>query len=256
MRPLVATFLFLFATESSYAQPARQSDLDEIRAAQRVILERLEVIQRQLDSLTTIVGMPRPAPVVTASPKGTLESVSVRDTRTQGSEMARVGIAVFSDFQCPHCSRFFADALPKLLSEYIESGRLLLSFRHLPSASHPHAFMAANAAECAGDQGKFWQMHDELFKEQALIGAERLRYYASSLDLDRSPFDECLTEGGAPRVRRDLTLAATLKVAATPTFLIGMLGRDGVLRVTETVSGYRTYDDLRGVIERVFKGIN
>jgi protein-disulfide isomerase len=83
-----------------------------------------------------------------------------------GNPNAPVKIVEFSDFECPFCRRFYQDTFPQLKKEYIDTGKVALYYRHLPLPMHPNAKPFANAAECANEQGKFWQMHDQIFKEQ------------------------------------------------------------------------------------------
>lgn len=85
-----------------------------------------------------------------------------------GKKSAKVTIVEFSDFQCPFCKQFFTDTLSQLTKEYIDTGKVKLYYRQFPLTSiHPNAQIAAEAAECANEQGKFWEFHDILFTNQA-----------------------------------------------------------------------------------------
>ena len=83
-----------------------------------------------------------------------------------GDKNAKVTIVEFSDLECPFCRRFFLDTFPQLKKEYIDTGKAVFYFRHFPLSFHPLALPFANAAECANDQGKFWEMHDKIYNEQ------------------------------------------------------------------------------------------
>lgn len=83
-----------------------------------------------------------------------------------GNPNAPVVIIEFSDFECPYCNRFFKETLPQIKKEYIDTGKVVLYYRHYPLPFHPSATPMAIASECANDQGKFWEMHDKMFKEQ------------------------------------------------------------------------------------------
>lgn len=84
-----------------------------------------------------------------------------------GDQNAKITIVEFSDFQCPFCESFFTSTFPELKKNYIDTGKVKLAFRHYPLTSiHPNAETAHNAAECANEQGKFWEYHDLLFKNQ------------------------------------------------------------------------------------------
>ncbi len=84
-----------------------------------------------------------------------------------GNDDAKITIIEFSDFQCPFCKQFYTDTLPQLKSEYLDTGKAQLTFRHYPLTSiHPNAETAHRASECANEQGKFWEYHDLLFETQ------------------------------------------------------------------------------------------
>ena len=83
-----------------------------------------------------------------------------------GDKNARVTIVEFSDFECPFCRRYFTDTYPQLKKEYIDTGKVVMYYRHYPLPFHPLAQPFAIASECANEQGKFWEFHDKIFKEQ------------------------------------------------------------------------------------------
>ena len=88
------------------------------------------------------------------------------DDRILGDEKAPVTIVEYSDFQCPFCRSFFEGSYAEIKKEYIDTGRVRLVYRHWPLDFHPMAQPSARAVECASEQGKFWQMHDAIFREQ------------------------------------------------------------------------------------------
>lgn len=85
---------------------------------------------------------------------------------TLGNDKAKVTMVEFSDLQCPFCRQFFTTAYPQIKKDYIDTGKIQFAYRHLPLTSHPLARPFANASECANEQGKFWEMHDLIFKKQ------------------------------------------------------------------------------------------
>jgi protein-disulfide isomerase len=128
----------------------------------------------------------------------------------------------FSDFQCSFCRKFWKETLPKIEAEYINTGKVRFVYRHL-IALGPFSEAAAQAAECAGEQGKFWPYHDILFERAGGLGftAARLKEYAGGLGLDRKGFDACLASGRhRDRIRQETEVARYLGATGTPTFLI------------------------------------
>jgi protein-disulfide isomerase len=144
--------------------------------------------------------------------------VPVDDDPSLGPEDAPITIIEFSDFECPFCQRFHREVFGRLLSAYPNEIRFV--YRDFPLTSiHPNAFPAAEAANCARDQGAFWEFHDRLFTEG--LGDKAYRRYASELGLDMDAFETCIRERRyKDEVQADLTFAANLGVRSTPTFFI------------------------------------
>ncbi len=136
----------------------------------------------------------------------------------RGPRTAAVTMVEFSDFQCPYCSRAAA-TIRQLQQAYPKDLRIV--FRHYPLPGHPNAPKAAEAAECAREQGKFWEMHDKLFETQKNLELPELKKRAAELGLNAQPFAQCLDSGKhAPRVKKDAAEGDGYGVKATPTFFI------------------------------------
>lgn len=134
-----------------------------------------------------------------------------------GDASAPVTIVEFADFQCPYCSRAAA-TVHRVLAAY--PGKVRLVFRHLPLSFHPLAPRAAEAAACADEQGRFWEMHDALF-DSSELEPDALKAHATALGLDSARFDECLDSGRtAAVVKRDVDAAHALGISGTPAFFI------------------------------------
>lgn len=167
------------------------------------------------------------------------EPISIDGAPIKGRPDAPIAIVEFSEFQCPFCATFVSDTLPSLLRSYVDTGKAFLVFQHLPLESiHPLAFDAAVAAECANEQGQFWQMHDALFRIQKGLKPTSFAEQAERLGLDERDYDECIEQATAPdRVRVSLARAKELSVTATPTFFLGRRQVDGRIKVMRRVSG-------------------
>ena len=104
---------------------------------------------------------------------------------SRGKADARVTIVEFTDYQCPFCSRYVRETYPQLDKEYVQTGKVKYVLRDLPlEAIHPLAMKAAEAAHCAGEQGKYWEMHDRLFANQTELARTDLAKHAQALGLD------------------------------------------------------------------------
>jgi protein-disulfide isomerase len=142
----------------------------------------------------------------------------------RGNPAAKVIVIEFSDFQCPFCQRHKTETEPTLDKNFVATDKVLWVFKHFPLNIHPQAEPAAVAAECAADQGKFWEMNDLLFSTVAQWSLSEpnpvFGELAKQLGLDTSKFDTCLTAGDAlKRVQSDMSDGAPF-VQGTPTFIL------------------------------------
>jgi protein-disulfide isomerase len=153
-----------------------------------------------------------------------------------GGADAPVTVVVFSDFQCPAC-RLLADNLGTLRAKY--PGRIAVVYRHFPLPNHPFAMAAAQASECAAQQGRFEAYHNALFREQNAIGDTSWTRFAARAGVpDLASFERCTSETQrSAALARDLTDAKRLGVMATPTLLINGLRLDGTPPFN-TLEGY------------------
>jgi protein-disulfide isomerase len=145
--------------------------------------------------------------------------VSAEGAFAQGPKDAPVTIIEFSDFQCPFCSRVVG-TLKEVVRRYPRQVRL--AYRDFPIAGlHPKAQKAAEAARCAGEQGKFWEYHDRLFESQAQATIADFKRFAEQLKLDGNSFAACLDSGKhAATVQSDVQEGTDLGITGTPTFFI------------------------------------
>ncbi|OHA08728.1 MAG: hypothetical protein A3B37_02660 [Candidatus Sungbacteria bacterium RIFCSPLOWO2_01_FULL_59_16] len=139
-----------------------------------------------------------------------------------GDPSAPVAIIEFSDFQCPFCARFFSDAEPRIIDTYVKTGKVKFIYRDFPLSSiHAEAQKAAEAGECADEQGKFWLYHDLVFRRQSQLGVENLKAWAAELGFNTQQFNSCLDSGKyAAEVAKDFSDGQAAGVRGTPTFFI------------------------------------
>jgi len=165
----------------------------------------------------------RPAPTQIADFKA-LED----DDPFIGKENAPVTIIEFSDFQCPFCRRFYTQTLPQIKSQYIDTGKVKFVYRDYPLSFHPSAQIAAEAGECAEEQGKFWELHDKIFDEQGKQGSGTVQFtvtdlkqWAADIGLDTGKFNECVDSGKyTSEVQKDFADGSAAGVTGTPGFVI------------------------------------
>jgi protein-disulfide isomerase len=172
---------------------------------------------------------PTPAAPQPAAPPTRVESISLDGAITKGKQGAPVRMVEFSDFQCPFCKRHFDNTLEQIEKEYVSTGKVQYVYKHYPLDFHPNAKSAAVAAECANEQGKFWEYHDVLFEKQtewetqdANASATTFKTFATDLKLDTNKFNSCLDANKyEEKVDKELQEGSTYGVSGTPTFYIG-----------------------------------
>jgi protein-disulfide isomerase len=159
----------------------------------------------------------------------------------RGDPVGRVTLVEYGDFQCPYCG----DAYPVVRELLARYDWLRFVFRHMPLPDlHPRAPAAAEAAEAAAAQGRFWEMHDRLFEHQHALSDEALRDHAAALDLDLERFDRELREGiHRARVDEDYASGAGSGIPSTPRFFV-----NGAIHL-----GSAAEPELRRVIEAEFR---
>jgi protein-disulfide isomerase len=194
-------------------------------------------------------GQPGQQPPVPAEP------ISLDGVTVKGDRRAKVAVIEYSDFQCPYCGKFATEVLPTLEEKYVRPGKLLVAFRHLPLPIHAMAQKAAEAAECAGRQGRFWDMHDLLFQDPRQLAELNLRDRAATLGLNAEQFDTCLKGEASGKVRADAESGRRLAIGGTPAFLIGTVRPDGRVKVTERFSGARPVATFEAVIDNALASV-
>jgi len=165
-------------------------------------------------------------PVIIPKALDKISGVSAEDDDVLGNPSAPITIVEFTDYQCTFCKKYYSDNFELIKKDYVETGKVKYVVRDFPLDEHPQAMLAAGAAECAGEQGKYWEMHDRLF-----IGQEEWSYqngalgtfksYAASLKLDTATFDKCLDTGKYDtEIAKDIVDGETYTVKSTPTIFI------------------------------------
>ena len=252
---LVAASLFLsFQPGSTQSSPGSAQSSDELRSLRKEI-EALKEGQGKLqkdvqDIKALLQGGRAGAPSAPSQPVNMV--LTLDGDPVKGDKSAPVVLVEFTDYQCPFCARHVRDTMPQIEAEYVKTGKLRYVTREFPLESiHPQAFKASEAALCAGDQGKYWEMHARLFANQRALAPGQLASHAQAVGLDEAKFTQCL-EGGTKgaKVRKDLADGAKAGVTGTPAFFIGVT--DGAnVKVTRTVKGAHPFAAFKEAIDSI-----
>ncbi len=190
--------------------------VEQLRGSITQFIER----NRDAQNLAILVDELRksgPAVKVSLDPPRYTVALAAHDP-SRGPVDAPITIVEFSEYQCPFCGRV-TPTLKALEQKY--AGKVRIVFKDFPLQNHAQAPKAAEAAHCAGDQGKYWELHDQMFSNQQQLQIADLRKYAGAVGLDQTRFDRCLESGThAANVQADVDLGSQIGVQSTPTLYI------------------------------------
>ncbi len=218
-----------------------RKDVDTIKANQ-------VEIEKAVKELKRLAGAGQPS--LPPAPESIL--LGTDDDPVKGDRKARLVLIEFSDFQCPFCARFMRETLPEIEKDYIKTGKLKYVFRDFPIASaHKDAFKAAVAAGCALDQGKYWEMHDRLFENQAAFTVYNLTQSAEAIGLNTKTFQQCLNNNEyATEVQNDFADGTKAGVNQTPFFFLGLTEPNSAkVKVLNVISGAKPYAVFKAAID-------
>jgi protein-disulfide isomerase len=173
--------------------------------------------------------------------------------QARGNADAPVTVVEFTDYQCPYCRRFQAESWPALERKYVDTGKVRFIVRDLPLKIHSSARPAAEAAHCAGEQGRFWPMHEALLARDMKLDEASLLARAQAMRLEVPRFRQCISSNKYEvAIARNIAQAEALGVRGTPTFIIGRATHsvlDGV-----RIAGAVPYADFAVYLDRLLAG--
>jgi protein-disulfide isomerase len=248
----VKTFLVVLLAATAmlpapFAAAQTSDELGALRKEIEALKEGQERLRKDVQEIRTLLQGARAAPV---APQPQNVVLTLDGDPVKGDRSARLVLVEFTDYQCPFCARHVRDTVPQIEAEYIKTGKLRYVAREFPlEAIHPQAFKASEAALCAGDQGKYWEMHARLFANQRSLAPAELPNHAQAIGLDGAKFTKCL-EGGAKaaKVRKDLADGGRAGVTGTPAFFLGVA--DGsTLKVMRMIRGAQPFASFKEAIE-------
>ena len=197
------------------------ADVEEIKKGQKDILAKLDGLEKSVQGIKAAGAAAAAAPARPAMDPNTVYQLPVASSPVRGPKDAKVTIVEFADFQCPFCSQA-APLVDQVLQKYPKDVNYVYKQFPLPATMHPNALPAAKAALAAAKQGKYWEMHDILFKNSRDLSADKLEEYAKQVGLDVNKWK---ADMGAPDVQAqidaEMKLGQTAAVSGTPSFFVG-----------------------------------
>jgi protein-disulfide isomerase len=239
---MISTNIAAETTGTGSESPAITQD------AADAILQELKEIRRVLEKIEKQGGRAqRPSRPTTAS-------ISIKDKQTMGANDAPVTVVEFTDYQCPYCLRFTKTIFPHLKKKYIDTGKVRWVGLNLPLAFHKDARKAAQAAHCAGEQEKFWEMRQVLFANPKKLGKEHLPAHAENLSLDMDAFNKCLeSDRHLAQIDQEAKEANAVRLTGTPSFIVGKTGGDKI--TGQVVIGAQPLNVFDAAIDKALAGV-
>jgi protein-disulfide isomerase len=226
--------------------PAQQPSTEDLRKEIQALSQSVKEMQKDLQEIKALLLSRVPA----APPENVVLDLS--NSPAQGEPTARLTLIEFSDFQCPFCGRHDRDTAPQIDKEYVTAGKLRHVFVDFPLESiHKFAFKAAEAARCAGEQGKYWEMHHRLFENQNKL--DPLTPHAEAIGLDVPKFEECLNSGRqAAAIRQEVAEAQKAGVTSTPTFFLAYTDpKTSKIKTVRRLTGAQPYTAFKAAIDKL-----
>ena len=229
---------------NTYDAAEHKKELTEIK-------NELTEIKKEIRSLKTLIqsnvakGVKKP-PSINAK-------TNIKGDPSMGKADAPLVLVEFSDYQCPYCARHSLKTMPRIKKDYVDTGKIRYVFKDMPLAFHKNAKKAAEAAHCAGEKGKYWEMHDLLFANQQKLSIDDLKGYAEELGLKKSSFEKCLDSGRyAEEVKSDLKAAKAAGIKGTPSFIIGRVEKNGMVD-GRILRGAQPYGAFKAAIDEILE---
>ncbi len=234
-------------TQSSEKLEALHEEIESLKAGQQAIHKELREIKKLLQQ-------PRQARRSPVEPVDLV--ISVEGEPVKGNHDAALTVVEFSDYQCPFCARHAQQTMPQIVRDYVQAGKVRYVFRDFPiERIHKDAFKAAEAANCAGEQGKYWEMHDRMFANKNSLGLEQLHGHAEAIGLALPSFKECLDSGRqAGEVRQDVADGQKAGVRGTPTFFLGFADQGGsTIKASRLIRGALPYGEFKKALDGLLR---
>jgi len=229
-------------SEADWVKDEILQQLSELRAELREIKTDINHLDDKLNHLSR-------SRANSAKDVDAPEQVEFGGKPVLGIKNATIGIIEFTDYQCPFCERHNQQVMPRLDEEFINTGLVKYVIRDFPLDTHSDAKPAAIAANCAGEQGKYWGMHDILFKNQRILSKDIYTRLANDLNLNMKAYQECIKDPNKIKsVEQDVVYGKSIGVSGTPKFFIGRVDGDMITDVT-VINGAQSYDSFASAVK-------
>ena len=252
VKSAIALMLIIFSLQ--YIALAEEASTDKNKKTDELTVEQ-EAAKRDSELIQKLMLQSQQ----TRSPDPEVKDVEfdVGNNPILGSDTARLIIVQFSDYSCPHCALFTKETYPEIVKNYIDTGKVRYVIVDYPLPGDTPATRAAEAAHCASDQGKFWEMHEEIMDEQQqLLDINNL---AASIHLEMGKFRECMeSRKYSGLVNENIALGSKLEIPSVPNFIIAEIDPEDHKKVKgiSYIRGAKPYAYFQQEIDRALAGLH
>lgn len=250
MKCAIAAALLVLAGAARAQNPAPALD-DRVNLLQMEVQRLRADVETIKGNIEKIVQFLQQPPAQQATP-GQAPGLNIAGAPVLGRMDAPVTIVEFSDYECPFCQNFFASTLPQIKRDYIDTGKARYVLLDFPlDRVHRKARKAAEAAHCAAEQGKFWEMHHILFAQKGQLDVNLYGGYARKLGLNTPAFDTCLKSGRqSATIDRAMASGANIGIRVTPSFIVSLTEPGDFVNGGAVITGAQAFEEYRTAIEQ------
>ncbi len=242
---LLAAGIALGAVGMGQQGTSGSSEIADLRKEIEALKTRQQAVEQQLGQLLAALNQAR-------DPQPQQAPINIANAPTRGRADAKVTMIEFSDFQCPFCGRHVRETMPQIDREYIQTGKVRYVFRDFPIDSlHPQAPKAHEAVNCAGDQGKYWEMWERLFANPRQLSPAELVEHGRAVGADPIRLKQCLDTGRhAAAVNASVQEAVGLGATGTPIIFFGLTEPgSNTVKAVRVLRGAYPYDRFKQTID-------
>jgi protein-disulfide isomerase len=244
-RSFLPAFLLAAVAASAQSTQTVQAQIDSLRNEVQAMKQQQSTMLQQLGAIQQMLQRQQ-APQPPANPVVDLKGAPVR-----GSSDAKIAIVEYTDYWCGFCARFATQTMPEIVKRYIETGKVRYYLKDFAAQRGPKV---AQAARCAGDQQKYWQMHDKLFANYGKYDEQQLTSYVQEIGADPTLFGRCIASNShIADVQKGMDSGGQIGIDGTPTFLIGVIdaATPDQMKTVQRVVGAQPLDAFQAAIESV-----
>lgn len=233
----------LSSTQQDWVKEELLTQVTELRKEFAELRKDVKALDGKVSKIR--VAGTQPTRPVAKAPK----EMSLNDPYFMGEDDARVMVVEFTDYQCPFCARHSKNVFPEIKKNFVDTGKIRYAIRDYPLGFHSQAKSAAIAANCVGEQGKYWDMHEILFNNSGSLSSDFYAQQVEQLGLNVEKYQTCVDKSDSTKnIEQSLADGNKYGVTGTPKFFVGVIKEDKLINI-KAISGAQSYNVFASAIE-------